>query len=109
KELGLGIAQHDQKRLDRPQPGKGIERLQRIIEEVFAVIDTGQARPQQEVFPQDLVPEVVNEGNLREKPVSADIEAISLVIHRARQPTDLVTGFKEGDPLTESGKLVGGG
>jgi hypothetical protein len=76
---------------------------------VFAIVDARQARPQQEVLTQDLVPQVVDEGNFREKPVPADIKAIPPVIHGTRQPANLVMSFKEGGPATEPGKLVGGG
>ena len=67
-----------------------VEHLERIVKKYAAIIDPTLARDCNKVVPKHFGPHRLNLGHLGEKPVSADIKAISVVTFCSGDPADKI-------------------
>ena len=79
--------------------------LQRVVEQLSAVLDPAQAGMQSEIAgAEDLVPQRLHGGHLGEEPMAADVEAPSVALDGPADPADRVTTFEHNAGSTASGQ-----
>src|SRR5262249_35237583 len=66
-------------------------------------------RTNQEILAQNLLPQLIDQWNLGEEPVPADVEAVAAIVDCSRQSTDLIVGLKHGGAQTKLRKLISRG
>ena len=103
------VAQHDPGGAPQPQAAQRIGRLERIVEKLAVIVNARQSRHRDEVFPKNLVPEILDRFDLGEEAVSADIEPVALVLRRTRDPADDIVALEHGDRVALLGQQVGRG
>src|SRR5882672_12504301 len=97
-------------RFNRPEVPERVGSLDRISEKASAVIDPRQAPPVQHLVAEDLGPEVFDLLVLGEEAVTADVEAIALVLDGPGQAAHLHwVLFQDGDRDVVLEELVRGG
>src|SRR5262249_8544124 len=83
-ETGFGVTQADQQGFERSEAGERIQRLQRVIEEMAAIMDARQPRSAEKVLAEDLVPQAVDQRYFRKEAMAADVKAVAAILHGAR-------------------------
>src|SRR5215204_7258530 len=107
-QAGFDIAPYATHRVPEPEPLQCILGLERIVEEFVFVIDARKPRHRDELIAQDLMPERLHRGDLREESVTTDVEAKTLVLHGARNTADHVVAFQNGHRNALLRQEVGG-
>jgi hypothetical protein len=70
------VREHAAHGLQQPEAAQGVAGLERVVEQLAAVVDAAHPRAEQELLVgQDLVPERLDLGHLGEEAVPADVEA----------------------------------
>src|SRR5581483_8877026 len=87
-DAGLHVAQDHLRRPPEAQLREGVERLERVVEELAVVVDPAEPVAGDQLVAEDLPPEPVDLLALREEPVAADVEAVALVHVRPADPAD---------------------
>ena len=94
------VRQDAERRLQHAELAQRVARLQGVVEAFAPVVDPGLARPFDEPFVEDLLPEAVHLRGFREEAVSADVAEVSLASDGAgdspRLPvsrSSIVTGY----------------
>src|SRR5262249_41692223 len=107
---GLEVRQHAAGRLDDAELAQRLAGLERVGEELAAVIDARGPRPLEHVVGEDLGPEVFHLLPLGEEAVAADVEVEPLVAGRAGDAADVGrVGLQDGHLDALLTKEVGGG
>ena len=78
-----------------PRPRERVHRLERIVEELAAVVDPREPRTPQQLGAQHRAPELLDGSDFGEEAVAADVEAEALVFDRAGEAADLVVLFED--------------
>ena len=86
-----------------------VARLQRVREVLPSVVDPREAWPGEELVAEHLFPQRVDGLQLREEPVAAQIEAVTLELDRLGQPADDAVRLEDGCLNAALGEHVGGG
>ncbi len=82
-------------RLDRTEVLQRVQRLDRVVVELAAVVDVAHPRAAQEVVgPEDLEPQVVDRLHLGEEPVATDVEAPAVAHRGTADPADDLLGLE---------------
>src|SRR5207247_1740574 len=108
EELPLDVAQDDAEALPGPQAAQGVHGPEGIVEEPSLVIDAGQTRAADEIFAEDLVPQLVDLLHLAEEPVTAEVEVEAVVVLGASEPAHGVGFLQDGRPEIEPAQLTYG-
>ena len=82
---------------------------QRVVDEAPAPEDPRQARADQQLVAEHLVPEALHLVGLREEAVAAEIEAVAVAHDRSGEPADLLAGLEDDDRLARSHERVARG
>jgi hypothetical protein len=85
------------RQLDRPDLADDVLKAKGIVDEAPAPEDPRQPRAQEQLVAEHLVPQVLHLARLREEAVAAEVEAVAVAHHRARQPSDLGAGLAHDD------------
>ena len=93
-ELRLEITQQDQRTLADAEIAEGIDKTERVVEEIPVVMDARQPPDLQQIVPEHFLPEPLHLVVLGVEAMPADVEAAALVDLRAGQPADLVRLFQ---------------
>jgi hypothetical protein len=96
-------------RLRHPQAAKDVGGLERVVEEVAAVVDPREAAANEQLVPQDLLPEPLDLRELGVEAVSAQVEAIPLELDGLGDASDRAVGLQHRPGAVAEGQDVGGG
>ena len=93
EELPAHEAQHDPRRFYRPKIAESVANFQRVVKELAAEINARKPWAGDELGATDLVPHVFDFFDLREEPVTANVEAKAVIAFGPRNATDDFVGF----------------
>src|SRR5581483_10946784 len=101
------IAQTHQDALLDTQSNKGVERFQGIVKELFIVIDSRQARAQQQIPPHDFTPHPIHFWDFGKKAMPTHIKVKVLEFFGTSNPSHFISLFQNNRVLTQLDELVG--
>ena len=95
--------------LDGTEVAQRVECLERVVEVLALVEDAALAGAEEEVaVGQDLVPQGLDLGHLREEPVAADVEPPAVALDGAADAADDVVALEDGGRASAFAEFVGG-
>ena len=96
--------------LDQSEVAERLHGPQRVVVELAPVVHAARARALHEVLVgEDLVPQRLHLGDLREEPMAADVEAPSVTDDGLADATDHVGALEHGARVAGLAELVGSG
>ena len=81
-QLASEVGERAENRLEQAETCDDIARLKRIGVVLPLVVDAGEARPDEEVVAEHRLPEAFDLRQLREEPMTAEVEAVAVVLDR---------------------------
>ena len=87
-QLASEVGERAESRLEQAETRDDVARLERVGVVVALVVDAGKARPDEELVAEHRLPQAVDLGELREEPMTAEVEAVSVVFDRLGDATD---------------------
>src|SRR5262249_59902585 len=93
--LRTKVAGHHRGERERTEIGEHVGRLQRVVEEPAAVIDSREPRTLEQIVAEELVPQLAHARDLRKEAVTADVEAEAFVDDGLRKAADLRVAIED--------------
>ena len=87
-QLASEVGERAESRLEQAETCDDVARLERVGVVLALVVDAGEAGPDEEVLAEHRLPEAFDLGELREEPMTAEVEAVAVVLDRLGDAAD---------------------